>query len=48
MYESKARIVWTVMTVDVRFKNSHLGPLSPDGDFLVFSDPFGPSPYCPC
>ena len=33
------------MTVDVRFKNSHLGPLSPDGDFLVFSDPFGPSPY---
>ena len=45
MYESIAHIVWIVMTVDVRFKNSHLGPLSPDGDFLVFSDPFGPSPY---
>ena len=32
MYESIAHIVWIVMTVDVRFKNSRLGPLSPGGD----------------
>ena len=39
--------LWIVKTVDVKFKSRHLAPLSPHGDLLVFSDPFGPSPYCP-